>query len=152
MQRGRRIGGFPVFPSPVLRALRQNPLCYFSQEYDASQKLQGRLGGNNLEPRAANAERRDMPQDPRACPQRAIDNLPDVAVDARKLEDRAGADIARDGGEGSLCSAGPVARGGSQRAQCELGQLCALTWPPRPARGAVAEMVDVLVDYPHGGS
>ena len=55
-------------------------------------------------------------------PQRAIDNLPEVPVDARKLEDRADAAIARDWGRGPWCSAGPVARGGSQRAQCELGQ------------------------------
>jgi len=55
-------------------------------------------------------------------PQRAIDNLPAVPVDARKLEDRADAAIARDWGKGPWCSAGPVAGGGSQRAQCGLGQ------------------------------
>ncbi len=40
-------------------------------------------------------------------PRRAIDNLPEVPVDARKLEDRADAAIARDWGKGPLVQRRP---------------------------------------------
>jgi hypothetical protein len=49
--------------------------------------------------------------------------------------------------------AGPVrGGGGSHCGQRELSSLCMLTWPDRPAVGAVAVIVDMLVNHTPGGA
>lgn len=59
--------------------------------------------------------------------------------------------VSRDEGA-SGGGAGPVRAVASQRAKRELGKLGALTWPDQPTAGAVAAVVDVLVDHLPGGT